>query len=169
MRCSYNIQTLVSNPSSRSKSAYSRKNSNCSNHSNLTIIPRQPFDRGNTSATRPVNFCLFNTRSVNNKTLIIKDFVAEHCIDLPAVTETWLQPETDNEFIIRDLCPTGYSFHHVPRSGPVRGGGVGLLFRSCFNIKLQPHRKFISFEYIDLLLNSVDKSIRIVIVYRPRP
>ena len=85
------------------------------------------------------------------------------------VTETWLQPETDNEFIIRDLCPTGYSFHHVPRSGPVRGGGVGLLFRSCFNIKLQPHRKFISFEYIDLLLNSVDKSIRIVIVYSPPP
>ena len=169
MRCSYNIRTLVSNPSSRSKSAYSRKNSNCSNHSNLTIIPHQPFDRGNTSATRPVNFCLLNTRSVNNKTLIIKDFVAEHCIDLLAVTETWLQPETDNEFIIRDLCPTGYSFHHVPRSGPVRGGGVGLLFRSCFNIKLQPHRKFISFEYIDLLLNSVDKSIRIVIVYRPPP
>ena len=46
---------------------------------------------------------------------------------------------------------------------------MGLLFQSCFNIKLQPRRKFISFEYIDLLLNSVDKSIRIVIVYRPLP
>ena len=127
------------------------------------------MEKGNTSATRPVNFCLLNARSVNNKTLIIKDFVAEHCIDLLAVTETWLQSENDNEFIIRDLCPTGYSFHHVPRSGPVRGGGVGLLFRSCFNIKLQPYRKFISFKYIELLLNSVDKSIRIVIVYRPTP
>ena len=169
MRYSYNIQTLVSHPSSRSKSAYSRKNSNCSNHSNLTIIPRKSLEKGNTSATRPVNFCLLNARSVNNKTLIIKDFVAEHCIDLLAVTETWLQSETDNEFIIRDLCPTGYLFHHVPRSGPVRGGGVGLLFRSCFNIKLQPYRKFISFEYIELLLNSVDRSIRIVIVYRPPP
>ena len=169
MRYSYNIQTLVSHPSSRSKSAYSRKNSTCSNHSNLTIIPRKPLEKGNTLATRPVNFCLLNARSVNNKTLIIKDFVAEHCIDLLAVTETWLQSETDNEFIIRDLCPTGYSFHHVPRSGPVRGGEVGLLFRSCFNIKLQPYRKFISFEYIELLLNSVDKSIRIVIVYRPPP
>ena len=108
MRCSYNIQTLVSNPSSRSKSAYSRKNSNCSNHRNLTIIPRQSFDRGNTSATRPDNV------------FYLKD------------------DETDNEFIIGDLCPTGYSFDHVPRSGPVRGGGVGL---------------FISFEYIDLFLN----------------
>ena len=117
----------------------------------------------------PVNFSLLNVRSVNNKTLIIKDFVAEHCIDLLAFTETWLRSDSDNEVTIRDLCPTGYSFHHVPRSGPVHGGGVGLLFRSRFNINTQPCRKFISFEYIELLLTSVYKSIRIVIVYRPAP
>ena len=32
--------------------------------------------------------------------------------DVFAVTETWLAKETD-EFIIRDLCPTGYEFYNV--------------------------------------------------------
>lgn len=76
MRYSYNIQTLVSHPSSRSKFAYSRKTSNCSNHSNLTKMPRKPMERRNTPTIRPVHFCLLNARSVNNKTLIIKDLVA---------------------------------------------------------------------------------------------
>ena len=142
MRYSYNIQTLVSHPSSRSRFAYSRKTFNCLNHSNLTIIPCKPIERRKTLAIRPVHFCPINARSVNNKTLVIKDFVAEHGIDLLAVTETWLQKEIDNGFIIRDLCPTGYSFHHVSRSDVARGGGVGLLFRSCFNIKPQSCRNF---------------------------
>ena len=38
MSYSYNIQTLVSHPSSRSKFAYSRKTCNCSKHNKLTII-----------------------------------------------------------------------------------------------------------------------------------
>ena len=61
--------------------------------------------------------------------------------------------------VIRELCPIGYSFHHVSRFGPARGGGVGLMFRSCFNIKPQPCSKFVSFEYIALLLTSADKSL----------
>lgn len=39
--------------------------------------------------------------------------MAENKIDLLTIIETWPQSETDNEFIIRDLCHT---FHHVPRS-----------------------------------------------------
>ena len=43
------------------------------------------------------------------------------------VTEAWLQSEIDDDFIIHDfiVCPTGYSFHHVSRSGLAPGGGVG--------------------------------------------
>ena len=43
------------------------------------------------------------------------------------------------------------------------------MFRSCFNVKPQPCSKFVSFEYIELLLTSADESLRIVIIYRPRP
>ena len=102
MRHSDNIQTLVSHPSSRSRFAYSRKTSSCSNYNNLTIIPCKPTERGNTLTIRPVHFGLLNARSVNKKTLIVKDFqvVVEHCIDLQAVTETWLQSEIDASMAI---------------------------------------------------------------------
>ena len=50
-------------------SAYSRKTSNYSNHSNLTIIPCKPIQRRKTPLIRPVHFCLINARSVNNKTI----------------------------------------------------------------------------------------------------
>ena len=36
-------------------------------------------------------------------------------------------------------------------------------------MKPQPCRKFISFEYIELLLTSVGKTLKMVIVYRPPP
>ena len=97
-----NIQTLVSHPSSRSRFAYSRKTSSCSNYNNLTIIPCKPTERGNTLTIHPVHFGLLNARSVNKKTLIVKDFqvVVEHCIDLQAVTETWLQSGIDTSMAI---------------------------------------------------------------------
>ena len=41
------------------------------------------------------------------------------------VAEAWLQSEIDDDFIIHDLCPTGYSFYHVSRSGLAPGGEVG--------------------------------------------
>ena len=120
-------------------------------------------------------------------------------MDLLAVTEAWLQSEIDNDFIIRDLCPTGYSFHHVPRSGAARGGGCYVLdwhyamlsqprafishhafelYKRIGDKRWRIHdcglglffrRKFISFEYIELLLTSVGKTITIVAVYRPPP
>lgn len=107
---------------------------NLRNFIELTPNPVKSY----TPRARFVNFCLLNARSINDKTTIIKDFVVENNIDLLGVTETWLQSDADNELIIRDLYPSGYSFHLVPRPGSTRGGGVGLLFRSSFNLKLQP-------------------------------
>ena len=74
------------------------------------------MERRNTPVVRPVHFCLINPSSVNNNTLLIKDFVAEHCIDLLAVTETWLQSEMDNDFfllfVICVLLAIHYSMFH---------------------------------------------------------
>ena len=72
MRYSYNIQTLVSHPSSRSRFAYSRKTSNCLNHSNLTIKPCTPIEKRKTPVIRPVHFCFINARSVNTRPLASK-------------------------------------------------------------------------------------------------
>ena len=51
-------------------------------------------------------------------------------IDILAVTETWLHPNSADDRVISDLTPTGYSFHHVPRA--TRGGGVGVLLKNTF-------------------------------------
>ena len=59
-------------------------------------------------------FTVLNSLSVRNKTLSMKDFTVESDIDVLAFTETWLSDESD-EYIIRDLCPTGYEFYNVPR------------------------------------------------------
>ena len=166
------IRTLVSPQGCRlnsSRFTCTMKTPVGSNLRNLIELTPKPI-KSYTPRARFVNFCLLNARSINNKTTIIKDFVVENNIDLLGLTETWLQSDADNELIIRDLCPSGYSFHHVPRPGSTRGGGVGLLFRSSFNLKLQPLKKFLSFEYMDLLLSStVGLKLRVIIVYRPPP
>ena len=69
----------------------------------------------------PIKFCLLNTRSINKKELILKDFTVENDIDIFAVTETWLRD--DNTFSLADVCPKGYYFYHIPRKNSRGGGG----------------------------------------------
>lgn len=51
--------------------------------------------------------------------------IVDRQIDVFTVTETWLADETD-EFIIRDLCPTGYEFYNVPIVSRI-DGGIGIM------------------------------------------
>ena len=70
-----------------------------------------------------------NTRSVRNKAPFVKDYIDDHGIDIVALTETWL---SDGE-VVDELTNGGYNLVHLPRKNR-RGGGVGLLFRSTFQI-----------------------------------
>ena len=115
----------------------------------------------------PTNFCLLNTRSINRKELSINDYVSENDIDILAITERWLR-ENDNEFSIAEMCPTGYQFHHVTRKY-ARGGGVGLLLKKNIKAKKRFQKEFSSFEYLDVILNNRNISIRTIIIYRPPP
>ena len=115
----------------------------------------------------PTNFCLLNTRSVNRKELSIKDYVSENDIDILAITETSLQ-EKNNDFSIAETCPKGYQFHHVRRKN-TRGGGVGLLLKKHIKVKKQSQKEFSSFEYLDVILNDYNISIRTIVIYRPPP
>ena len=114
-----------------------------------------------------MSFAVLNTRSVRKKTLPVKDLVVEQDVDIFAITESWLSSES-HEFIIRDLCLTGYDFHNVPRGS--RGGGLGILHKSTIHFQNQSgiKGKFKSFEFMDLLLKQSSTSLRVVIVYRPQ-
>jgi exonuclease III len=119
------------------------------------------------SVAKPVDFTLLNTRSIRNKSHIIKDYVVDHDIDVLALTETWLCQ--DDDFAVRDICPSQYTFHSAPRSS--RGGGVALLHKKMLKFRNQSHikRKFKSFEFFDLFMSHSNSSLRVVIVYRPPP
>ena len=93
--------------------------------------------------------------------------MSENDIDILAITETWLQ-ENNNDFSITEMCPTGYQFHHVRRKN-TRGGGVGLLLKKHIKVEKQSQKGFSSFEYLDVILNNYNISIRTIVTYRPPP
>lgn len=47
------------------------------------------------------------------QTLVIKDFVVDHAVDLLGIMETWLHLKGD-DVTIGELCPSGYRFVHTP-------------------------------------------------------
>ena len=100
-----------------------------------------------------IQFCVLNARSINNKTLHIKDYVVDNKIDILAITETWLKSDDDCYFTIRDICPQDYVFNHISRKTGT-GGGVGLLFKKNLKIKKLQTRIFRSFELMEVLLYS---------------
>ena len=102
-----------------------------SNMNNLThIICNTDLLR---SADKTVNtkLTLINTWSIRNKADYIKDYIVEHHIDIVALTETWLSH--DDKVEINVLTAGDYNLCHLPCRNH-RGGGIGLLFKSTFNM-----------------------------------
>ena len=154
-----NIPVILNTRLNRIKNYCPRR----ANTSNLTYVKCANKQR---NCFVPIKFCLLNTRSINKKELILKDFTVENDIDIFAVTETWLRD--DNTFSLADVCPKEYYFYHIPRKNS-RGGGVGVLLKQNIRMKTQPQRQFTSFEYIDVIVNCSNSSTRMVTIYRPPP
>ncbi len=125
-------------------------------------------DRSTPGGHELINCCLLNTRSVRNKALVVKDYVVEQDIDVLCLTETWLKPGTGDVPKIGDLKPEGYKLPHEPRIKG-RGGGVGVLHRSNVNILPQTSVEFKSFEYMETILKTSTKCVRVIVIYRPPP
>ena len=86
---------------------------------NRTIVKKNLVNielQKDSTVSQHLQLTLFNTRSINNKAMYLKDFVVDHEIDLLALTETWLD-SMDNQTpnTINELCPSGSAFTHVPR------------------------------------------------------
>ena len=73
-------------------------------------------------ASRSLNGCLLNIRSIRNKSASFLEFIRDNNADLIAVTKTWLKEE-DTECFISSITPPGYKFTHVPQNVK-KGGGV---------------------------------------------
>ena len=64
---------------------------------------------------RSIRLATTNVRSIRDKTAPLSDLLISKAMDILAVTETWLRPH-DTAACIADMSPSGYTFHHRPRS-----------------------------------------------------
>ena len=110
------------------------------NVSNLICIRPDPL-RSKLSTVVPLDFCLLNSRSICNKSRLKNDFIADHNIDDFALSETWLRGDDSNLYYIRDICPDGYVFHHVPRLHTT-SGGVGIVLKNNIKAKIQAQESY---------------------------
>ena len=76
--------------------------------------------------------------------------------------------QTNGTAVINALTPKSYNFRHLPRT-EIRGGGVGVLYKSSFHLCSSMPLSATSFEGLELALRvgKAGSAIRIVTVYRP--
>ena len=97
-----------------------------------------------------INFGCWNIRSAANrsKATLLHDTIAEHQIEIIAITETWIN-ESAPAAIKNDIAPPGFQALHVHRAGEGRGGGLAIVYRSnlpVINHPLQKQVKPVTFE-----------------------
>ena len=57
---------------------------------------------------------------MGNKSTVIREIIIENNIDILALTETWLQQDAWDEYVIQNSTPANYVFKHIARK--TRGG-----------------------------------------------
>ena len=135
------------------------------NHENLHAIKSQPYNKP--WSQKQLQMCVINTQSIAHKADEMVLYITENDIDVCLITESWLH-ENESEKVLEDLKPTGYDLKHVPRKTR-KGGGIAVIYK--LNIKVQvldPILHSDAFEHMELLLQSGNGRMRIVIIYRPQ-
>ena len=87
-------------------------------------------------------------------------------MDILFLTETWLNPESD-QVAIGELTLPGYSFINVPRKTS-NHGGIGVLYRDSLKLCVIPFDYSCeTFEYV--IISDKSRKVYYVVVYRPPP
>jgi hypothetical protein len=86
-----------------------------------------------------------------------------------ALSETWLTDNEDDQYFIQELIPTGYAFKHVPRNKAnfTQGGGLAVLHKQTLDVAMIPVTATQTFEYMETVITTPNKVIRLLNVYRP--
>ncbi|TKS65252.1 RNA-directed DNA polymerase from mobile element jockey [Collichthys lucidus] len=145
----YNFSTPDSIPSiwscSRTATSLRHHNKRQVHLSNLRPLPQssQPVMK-----QRHLKLALLNTRSLNNKSLILNEFITDNNLDFLCITETWHKPL--DYFSLNQTTPTGYTYMDKPRPEG-RGGGVAAFYRkdiktSTISIPATPSFKHLTFK-----------------------
>ena len=115
-----------------------------------------------------INFWLINTRPAVNMVAIIHDIINNDCIDILAITETWVQQDAPDAVKL-DIWPPGYNVVYTHHKSDVAkcGGGLNVVYRDNIYVKGPINISF-SFAKFDLLvITSSQHLVDIIISYRP--
>ena len=116
---------------------------------------------------------LHNIQSVKNKSGEVRELINEHSLDIFVVCETWLYTdEKTSRTIIKEMCPSTHSFHHVPRPREDNRayGGVGIFLSKAFtHIRMRNADKYSTFEYLIIDFNHNREKLKFIVVYKPPP
>ncbi|XP_029439716.1 uncharacterized protein LOC115079905 [Rhinatrema bivittatum] len=125
-------------------------------HSHLINIPLLKNNKNFLCLT----FLLINAQSLSKKHMLISDLLQENNPDFFAITESWLK-NTD-QVILNHLNHNDYDTFSIPRNYK-RGGGLLLIIRKHFSMKIIPHNLPKQFEVT--LFDS--QHLQICLVYCP--
>ena len=116
-------------------------------------------------STEAEKLALVNAQSVRNRTaLLLSDYVTSNNIDIACITETWLT-QLDN-VDIAVLQGNNYTLSHVMRDN-IRGGGVGVLFKSTYKLLRSTSISCEAYEGINITLKHPNSTlITVVVIYR---
>ena len=76
--------------------------------------------------------CSLNVRSINNKTLCIREFIIDNNLAILFLCEAWLGTDYD-ETSISEFLPPGYKLLHQARTNQ-RSGGVGIVYKGGLDV-----------------------------------
>ena len=79
-----------------------------------------------------------NARSLRNKDQLIVHEVHDGNVDMTVITETWLKDtEVNNSWLNQsELKQCNYDMLTQNRPGPKKGGGIAVIYKAEYNIKL---------------------------------
>ncbi|KAE8298225.1 hypothetical protein D5F01_LYC02717 [Larimichthys crocea] len=115
---------------------------------------------------RHLKLALLNTCSLNNKSLILNEFITDNNLDFLCIAETWHSPL--DFFSLNQTTPTGYTYMDNPRPEG-RGGGVAAFYRKDIktsNISIPAAR---SFEHLTFKLAGPTPLVTAIIYCPPKP
>ena len=122
-----------------------------------------PTSGPSTSQQKSLKLALLNTRSLNNKSHILNEFITDNKLDILCLTETWQKPL--DYMALNQTTPSGFSYINNPRPEG-RGGGIAAIHHQ----DLQPRPLSIStpssFEHLTFKLPGSQPLI-ISTIYRP--
>ena len=145
---------------------YSYGNTHVSQWVSLLLILSGDISINPSPNTNPLTGSMINIRSIRNKSVAFAGFINSDKSDAIAITETWLQSDDTDSFIV-SVTPLGYKCTHVlcPEG---RGGGAG--FFICddidFKVLLQPCFKIFESISVHLPMGNA-KDFIFHTVYRP--